>query len=288
MKSFIGERVFVIAEIGANHCQNYDRAASLIQAASFGGANAVKIQMFTADSLAVEGGEKLEGGPWSGSTLYELYEKASLPYEWVPKLKKQADKLGLKFITSVYDLETVDIAEQFDVEAYKIASFEVGEERLIRKVGMTDKPIFVSTGNADFRRIAETRRLVKHKKIALLKCTSAYPAPLDQMNLRTILDMRRNFGPYIGLSDHTTGIVAPVVATAMGARVVEKHIKIDEEGLDASFSIDPRQFMTMVCTIRAAEETMGKVFYGGKSIVSRRMIDGHSVRVVGNVETKQS
>jgi len=281
MKNFIGDNCFVIAEMGASHHQDFLTACDIVDAAVFAGADAVKVQMFKPDSLTAQSNEDmfvLQDGPWAGQTLWELYEKAYMPYEWVPALKERAEKAGLKFIASIYDVKTVAVAETMAVKAYKVSSYEAAEEDLLKRLGETQKPVFVSTGNLDWKQI---RAVTQHiQKLALLKCTSRYPAPLDQMNLRTLLDMKRTFTPYVGLSDHTTGTVAAVMAVGMGARIIEKHIKIDNEGLDSSFAIMPEQFGAMVKIVRAAENSIGKVFYGGKSQIKRAVINGKSVRIV--------
>jgi pseudaminic acid synthase len=201
-----------------------------------------------------------------------------MPYEWVPALKERAEKAGLKFIASVYDTKTLGAAELMEIGAYKVASYEAGEKDLLEALAETKKPVIVSTGVLNWRQIREITHILD--RVALLKCTSQYPAPLDQMNLRTLLDMRRNFGPFIGLSDHTTGMVAPVVAVSMGARIIEKHIKVDEQGLDSSFAVTPERFRVMVETIRAAEKCMGKAVYGGRSNIKRKVVNGKSVRIV--------
>ncbi|MHC4464402.1 MAG: N-acetylneuraminate synthase family protein [Planctomycetota bacterium] len=281
MKQFLGDKCFIIAEIGASHHQDFLTACNLVDAARYAGADAVKVQMFKPASLTANSqSEKflIDDGPWAGYSLWELYEKASMPYEWVPALKDQAEKAGLKFVASVYDAKTLDVAELMEIEAYKVASYEATETELLKALDKTGKPVIVSTGVLSWPQIGRVCHLVKN--VALLKCTSEYPAPLDEMNLRTILDMKRNFGPFVGLSDHTTGMVAPVVAVSMGARIIEKHIKIDEQGLDSSFAIHPQRFKAMVETIRAAEKCMGKVAYGGKSQIKRAMVDGKSVRIV--------
>jgi sialic acid synthase SpsE len=264
---WIGEKVFVVAEMSANHKQDFNKACDLVHAASRAGADAIKVQMFTPDALAVKDDKIIKSGPWSGQTLYELYEKACMPYKWVPKLKDLAEKLGIKFFTSVYDTETVDMCEVLGIEAYKISSYEADHYELIEKVGKTKKPLIVSVGNLSLHKIFKVQDKVGHDQVVFLKCTSAYPAKLEGLNLRTLLDMGRSFT--VGFSDHTDGIVAPVVAVAMGARIIEKHLTLDDDTLDAGFSIFPDRFYAMVQAIRAAEDAIGKVIYGGKSFIER-------------------
>ena len=281
MRDFLGQHCFVIAEIGASHHQDFLTATNLVDVAIAAGADAVKVQMFKPDLLTINSDNDqfiLDDGPWAGASLWDLYEQAYMPYEWVPILQKKTLDAGKKFIASVYDTKTLEAAEKMEVPAYKIASFEAGETDLLGAVAKTNKPVFVSVGTLSFKQIGNVRRIID--KLGLLKCVSEYPAPLEHMNLRTILDMRRNFGRHVGLSDHTTGIVAPVVAVSMGARIIEKHIKIDEGGLDSSFAVSPERFRVMVEAVRAAELATGKVVYGGKSNIQRAVIDGKSVRIV--------
>jgi sialic acid synthase SpsE len=276
---WIGGKVFVVAEISANHKQEFNKAVDLVYAAHRAGADAVKVQMFTPDSLALKNDEPIKAGPWAGQTLYELYEKACMPYKWIPKLQFLAAKLGIKFFATVYDLEAVGIAEALDIEAYKIASYEADYIDLVKKVAQTKKPLIISAGNLGHNRLSTIYNLVRnyHKQLAFLKCTSEYPAKLEDLNLKTLLDMRRNFG-CVGLSDHTDGIVAPVVAVSMGAKIIEKHLTLDNDTLDAGFSVFPDRFATMVATIRAAEQAIGKVYYGGRSNIVRMEVNGKSVR----------
>lgn len=279
MKSFIGEKVFVVAEIGANHRQYLKDAHILILAAKKAGADAIKIQMFTPDSLASKDGSKLKTGLWAGKTLYELYEKACTPYGWVPRLKKFAEGLELKFFTTVYDIEALSVAEQIGIEAYKIASYEITELDLIEAVGQTKKPVIISTGSATEKEILNAKDAVGHSRVAFLKCTSNYPTLPEDANLKTILDMRR-WLRWVGLSDHTTSIAVPVAAVALGARIIEKHIKITEDCLDAAFSLNPLQFKAMVTGIRTAEKALGKIEYGGTRTIVRKKVGGKSVRVI--------
>lgn len=273
----------IVAEIGANHHQSYQRAVALIYTAKRVGANAVKIQMFTPDSLTLDSDDalfKIKSGPWAGRQLYELYKEACLPYDWLPELKNIAESEGLGFIVSVYDVETVDICEEIGISRYKIASFEITFENLIKKIDSVRKPVIISTGSATFKEIESVVKTVRRNNLTLLKCTSAYPARLDSMNLRTIPAMAHRFKVPVGLSDHSLGIVAPVTAVALGAVMVEKHLTLDGEGLDGSFSVMPDTFDTMVKTIRATEEVLGNVDYGGPKSFHRKEINGKWIRVV--------
>jgi len=272
----------IVAEVGANHHQSYQRAMALVHVAKEVGADAVKVQMFTPEQMAPDDGVKIKNGPWSGRTLYELYARACMPIDWVPKLLKIAGDIGIKLFASVYHPDMVETAEEMGIPIYKIASFEIAYPELIEKVAATKKPLIISTGSADFREIEQAVKTVKkhHGNLTLLKCTSQYPAPAANMNLRTIPALAHIFGVDAGLSDHTTGIVAPVVAVSLGATVIEKHLTLDREGLDGSFSILPDRFLVMTQTIRTAELVLGKVDYGGEKTYHRKKINGKWVRVV--------
>ena len=272
---------FIVAEIGASHQQVFEKAKDLICAAEESGADAVKIQMFTADDMTLKGRYKIENGLWEGWDLYALYEKAALPYEWIPELKRVAEDMGLAFLTTVYHPDTVAIAEGLDIEMYKIASFEIPYLELIAKVAETEKPIIISTGMADYCEIDKAVTTVKkvHNDITLLKCTSCYPAFLEELNLNTIPDMAIGFGVPVGLSDHTRGTLASVVAVALGATVIEKHLTLKRgEGLDGGFAITPETFTKMVDGIRDTEKCLGQVVYGGEKKYRREKVEGRMIR----------
>lgn len=247
------------------------------------GADSVKVQMYEPDGMADNNDGQIQDGPWKGQTLHELYEKAAMPLDWVVKLKNIADGLGLGFIASVYYPEMVEFAEQIGIRTYKIASYELLFDKLIETVANTGKPVIISTGGGALDEVEHALQLVrnKHDKVALLKCTSSYPASLESMNLHTILDMRKRFRCPIGLSDHSLGCVAPVAACVLGARVIEKHITLDsEQGVDAGFSITPDRFDTMVRTIRATQISLGSTTYGGPSQYRRKQVNGRWLRSV--------
>ena len=224
----------IIAEIGTNHHQDFEIAKELVTQADKV-ADAVKVQMFTPEQMADRNGQFIRNGQWSGMALYELYEKACMPVEWVPVLKGLCKHL----IVSVYHPDMVDVAEEMGIETYKIASFEITYLELIEKVAQTGKPIIISTGMAEYEEIRNAVNIVKsyHHDITLLKCTSKYPADLEDLNLVTIQDMENEFCCKVGFSDHTTGYIAAIVATSLGADMIEKHITLDKEGLDGAFSI---------------------------------------------------
>lgn len=261
---------YVIAELSANHRGRFEDAAALVAAAQECGADAVKVQTYTADTLTIDVDSDLfrhEGDSlWAGRTLHDLYREASMPWEWTPKLQTIARDLGIAFFSTPFDPTAVDFLESLGVPAYKIASFELVDLPLLRKVAATRKPTLVSTGMATLREIEDAVRSFREaggSSLALLKCTSAYPAPPEEANLRTIPDLARRFGLPAGLSDHTLGIAVPVAAVSLGAAIVEKHFTLSraEPGPDRAFSLEPGEFRGMVEAIRAAESALGSVRY---------------------------
>lgn len=268
----VGEEypVYIIAELSANHHQQFSEAKRLIEAAKKAGADAVKLQTFTPDTATLKSSSPLfrigSGTPWNGHSLYELYSEAYMPWEWQPELKAFADDLGLDLFSTVSGASAVDFLEQIEVPAYKIASFEIVDIPLIEKMASTGKPLIISTGMATLGEIDEAVRAARNAgatQIALLKCTSAYPAPPEEMNLRTIPHLAEAFGVPVGLSDHTLGIAAPVAAVALGACIVEKHFTLSRDipGPDSAFSLEPHEFKAMVQAIREAEKALGRVCY---------------------------
>ena len=258
--------MYVVAEVSANHNQDFDQAVRIIHAAKAAGADAVKLQTYTPDTITIRSDReyfKIGGGTlWDGRTLHDLYGDAYTPWEWQPKLKQIADDLGLDLFSSPFDATAVDFLEKMNVAAYKLASFELVDLPLIQKMARTGKPLIISTGMATIEEIEEamkTARQAGASQIALLKCTSAYPAVPDEMNLRTIPELARRFEVPIGLSDHTMGITVPVTAVALGACVVEKHITLSRslQGPDSAFSLEPEEFKAMVEAVRIAERALG-------------------------------
>lgn len=265
-----GYPVYVIAELSANHNQDFDQAVQLIHAAHEAGADAIKLQTYTPDTITIDCDNeyfRVGGGTlWDGRTLYDLYGEAYTPWEWQPRLKEIANELGLDLFSSPFDASAVDFLEQMGVPAYKIASFELVDLPLIRRVAQTGKPMILSTGMATLAEIDEalrTARAAGATQIALLKCNSAYPAPPEEMNLRTIPHLAEAFGAPVGLSDHTLGIAVPVAAVALGACIVEKHFTLSRavHGPDSAFSLEPAEFKAMVEAIRVTEKALGKVSY---------------------------
>jgi len=278
----IGKRhpVFIVAEISANHLQKFDYAIELIKVARKAGADAVKFQTYTPDTLTIDCDNKYfqikQGTIWDGKTLYQLYKEAYTPWEWLPKLKKIAEKEGLIFFSSVFDKTSVDFLEKITPPAYKIASFEITDIPLIEYVARKKKPIIISTGIAtlfDIKEAVNTCKKVGNNQIILLKCASVYPAPLEEVNLRTIPNLKETFKTVVGLSDHTLGISIPIAAVALGAKIIEKHLTLDRSlgGPDAAFSLEPEEFKEMVNEIRNVENALGKISYQlGKKIKKNR------------------
>lgn len=262
--------VYIIAEMSANHGRHFEKAVELIHAAAAAGADAIKLQTYTPDTITMNSRRPEfivgKGSLWEGQNIYELYGEAFTPWEWQPKLKEIAEQAGLDCFSSPFDFTAVDFLETMNVPAYKIASFELVDLPLIRKVAQTGKPAIISTGMASLAEIDEAVRAFREaggERLALLKCNSGYPAPMGEMNLRTIPHMAEAFGVPVGLSDHTLGISAPVAAVALGACIIEKHLtlKRSDGGPDAAFSLEPHEFCTMVKAIRETEQALGKINY---------------------------
>ena len=261
---------YIIAEMSANHAHDFDKAARIIQAAREAGADAVKLQTYTPDTITIDCDNeyfRIKGTIWDGRTLYDLYSEAYTPWEWQPKLKKIANELGMDLFSTPFDFSAVDFLERMDVPAYKIASFENVDIPLIRYIARTGKPIIMSTGMADLGEIDEAMqaiRAVGNDQIVLLKCTSAYPAPAEEANLRTIPHLAEAFNVVVGLSDHTLDVAVPVAAVILGARVIEKHFTLTRSDLgpDSAFSLEPHEFRQMVDAVRIAEKALGRVGYG--------------------------
>ena len=263
--------VYVIAELSANHNQDFDRAVQTIQAAKNAGADAVKLQTYTPDTITLASDRdefRIDAGTlWDGRTLHGLYHEAFMPWEWQPRLKKAAEDLGIDLFSTAFDPSAVDFLEQMNVMIHKVASFELVDIPLIQKMARTGKPLIISTGMATAEEIDEAMQAARAAgatQIALLKCTSAYPAPPEDMNLRTIPEMMRRFSVPVGLSDHTMGIAVPVAAVALGACIIEKHLTLSRShpGPDSAFSLEPNEFKNMVEAVRIAEKSLGTVSFG--------------------------
>ncbi|WP_404284852.1 pseudaminic acid synthase [Exiguobacterium aurantiacum] len=264
------ENIFIIAELSANHGSDIEVAKQTIKAAKEAGADAIKIQTYTPDTITIDSHKEYfqltQGTIWDGRTLYDLYKEAYTPWEWHKELMDYAKKLGIICFSSPFDPTAVDLLESLNVPVYKIASFEITDLPLIEYVASKQKPIIISTGIATMQEIEDAVavcRRVGNEQVILLKCTSAYPAKIEDANLLTMQNMKETFGVEVGLSDHTLGITAPVVSVALGATVIEKHFILDKQigGPDASFSLEPHEFKAMVDAVREAELSLGRVDY---------------------------
>ena len=262
--------VFIVAEMSANHLQDYDRAVRILHAAKEAGADAVKLQTYTADTITFDGDDacfQITGGTlWDGTTLHKLYEEAYTPWEWHPRRMEEAKKLGLICFSSPFDFTAVDLMEELGMPAYKIASYEINDIPLIRKIARLHKPMIFATGIArleDIERALSVCRQEGNEDVILLKCVSAYPTPYEDVNLNVIPTLEQTFGCLTGLSDHTMGSAVASGAVALGARMVEKHLTLrrSDGGPDGAFSMEPEEFKRMVDDIRILEKAMGSPVY---------------------------
>ena len=265
-----GHPCYIIAEMSANHGQSFEQAERILRAAREAGADAVKLQTYTADTITLNCHNEHfrigKGTLWEGKNLHDLYHEAHTPWDWQPKLKRIADELGLDCFSTPFDFTAIEFLEKMHVPAYKIASFELVDLPLIRRVAITGKPVIMSTGMASLAEIDDAVgafREVGGTQLALLKCTSAYPSPVGDMNLKTIANLSAAFGVPAGLSDHTLGIAVPVAAVALGACLIEKHLTLSRgvPGPDSAFSLEPPEFKAMVEAVRTAEQAVGRVCY---------------------------
>ena len=288
--------VYIIAEISANHNQDYKKAVQLIHAAREAGADAVKLQTYTADTMTIDCKSELfrigKGSLWEDRFLYDLYGEAYTPWEWHAGLFEEARALKMDIFSTAFDPIAVDFLEELSVPVHKVASFEIVDIPLIEKMAATGKPLIISTGMASLGEIEEavqTARGAGADQIALLKCTSAYPAPPEEMNLRTIPHLAEAFGVPVGLSDHTLGTEVPVAAVCMGACIVEKHFTLSrsQPGPDSAFSLEPQEFASMVNAIRTAEKALGEVHYGVSEQEANSRIFRRSLFVVQDAKAGQ-
>jgi pseudaminic acid synthase len=283
---------WIIAEISANHGQKFDQAVTLIKKAKECGVDAVKFQAYTPDTLTIDVKNKyftIQHPKWGGQTLYNLYKKAYTPWDWLPKLKKVAESYDLIFFTSEFNKNSIDLTERIGVKLHKISSFELNDPQLLTYVAKTNKPIIISTGMATLEEIKLAVGTIEkngNSKIIILKCVSDYPANPEEMNLQTLVDLKKQFTYPIGLSDHTLEIETSLVGVTLGARVIEKHFtlsrKIDTP--DSFFSLEPSEFKLLVDKIRLTEKLLGKVQYGPTRQEKKSLIFRRSIFVVEDIK----
>ena len=288
-----GQPVYVIAEISANHNHEFEQAAKIVRAAKDAGADAVKLQTYTADTITLRSDQEcfvVKGGTlWDGKTLHNLYGEAFMPWEWQPKLKVIANELGMDLFSSAFDETAVDFLESMGVPAHKVASFELVDIPLIQKMASTGKPLIMSTGMASLEEIDEAvaaARGAGAAQIALLKCTSAYPASPEEMNLRTIPYLAAHAGLPVGLSDHTMDVAVPVTAIALGSCIIEKHLTLSRAvpGPDSAFSLEPSEFKAMVDAVRIAERSLGQARFGASEKEEGSRLFRRSLFVVADMK----
>lgn len=260
---------YIIAEMSGNHLMDFNRAKDIIYRLKDSGVNAVKLQTYTADTITINSDNpefQIHGGLWDGETLYSLYQKAYTPWEWQKELVEYANSLGLSCFSSPFDLTAVDFMDEIGMPAYKVASYEINDIPMIRKIAKKGKPIIISTGTAHLEDIERALRICKeeeNEQVILLKCTSAYPCPYEDMNIRAIPLLERTFDCLAGLSDHSFGSEVALGAVALGAKVIEKHVTIKrtDGGPDAGFSMEMEEFIDMVRQIRNLEKALGKATF---------------------------
>lgn len=287
-----GQPAYIIAEMSANHAGSIERAKEIIHAAKEAGADCIKIQTYTPDTMTIDCDDPvfyIDGGTWEGENLYKLYQKAYTPWEWQQELKDEADRIGIDFLSTPFDKTSVDFLEGIGLEFYKIASFELVDIPLIEYIASKGKPIIMSCGMGTLGEIEDAVGAIKRQgndKFALLKCSSAYPAVTDEMNLRTMVNMGQVFQVPVGLSDHSFGYLGAVLGVAMGARIIEKHFCLDRgiQNPDCSFSMEPAEFKEMVAQVRIAEKALGKVSYGPTPQDYQSMLVRRSIFVVEDIK----
>ncbi|MFA0357228.1 pseudaminic acid synthase [Vibrio breoganii] len=287
-----GHKPYIIAEMSGNHNGDITRAIDLIKAAKDAGADAVKLQTYTADTITIDHNSEefmIRGGLWDGSRLYELYEKAHTPWDWHKTLFEEAAKLGITIFSSPFDHTAVDFLETLNAPAYKIASFELIDLPLIRKVAATGKPMIMSTGNANLGEIEEAvlaARGAGAKDLILLHCTSGYPTPADQANISTMATMREAYDCEVGLSDHTMGVGVSVAAVSLGACVIEKHFTLAraDGGPDSAFSLEKDELKLLVDSCHMAFEAIGKPNFVSTEVELKTKVHRRSLYVVKNIQ----
>lgn len=290
---FNGGLPYFIAEMSGNHNQSIDRALKIVEAAAASGADALKIQTYTADTMTLNiSGSGFDitdrNSLWHGKNLYELYKEAHTPWEWHEEIKNHTEKLGMDFFSTPFDASAVEFLEKLNVPFYKVASFENTDHPLLEEIAKTGKPVIMSTGMATLAEIDESVRVLREngaKDIVLLKCTSAYPAPYEQINLRSISYLSDVFDVVSGLSDHTLGSAVPIASVALGAAVIEKHftLKREDGGVDSAFSLEPTEFKRMVEDSKNAWKSLGKVSFGRTEIEENSLIYRRSLYFSANL-----
>lgn len=287
-----GQPCYIIAEMSANHAGKIEIARDIIYAAKEAGADCIKLQTYTPDTMTLNSNKeyfKIKKGTWKGESLYSLYEKAYTPWEWHAELKEEAEKIGLDFFSTPYERSSVDFLEELGVDFYKVASYEVTDIPLLKYIAAKGKPMIISTGMASLGEIEETVKAVRsqgNNQFVLLKCSSAYPAIPEDMNLKTIKHLKETFNVPVGLSDHSMGSIGAVTAVAMGAKVIEKHLCLSREieNPDASFSMEPAEFKKMVEDVRQAEQAIGTVSYELSSKEQESSVFRRSIFVVKDIK----
>lgn len=285
-------QTYIIAEMSANHAGSISRAKEIIHAAKEAGADCIKIQTYTPDTMTIDCDNKyfqITEGTWNGENLYKLYQKAYTPWEWQAELKEEAERVGIDFLSTPFDKTSVDFLENLGVDSYKIASFELVDIPLIEYIASKAKPIIMSTGMGSLGEIEDAVNAIRRQgnnQIALLKCSSAYPAIPDDMNLKTMVNMSETFNVPVGLSDHSMGLLGAVTAVAMGAHIIEKHFCLSREieNPDASFSMTPSEFKDMVSNIRLVEKAKGVVEYGISNQEKDSTVFRRSIFVVEDIK----
>lgn len=288
-----GHPAYLIAEMSANHAGSKEYAKEIIHAAKESGADCIKIQTYTADTITIDCHNSyfaIEDGTWKGENLYGLYQKAYTPWEWQAELKEEAEKIGLDFFSTPFDPTSVEFLESIGMDFYKIASFELVDIPLIKYVASKGKPIIMSVGMGTLEEVTEAVEAVRsmgNNQLALLKCSSAYPAITDEMKLSVMVDMRERFGLPTGLSDHSLGSLGAVTAVAMGASIIEKHFCLDRKikNPDSSFSMEPAEYAAMVRDIRLAEKAVGTPAYGPEESEMGNLAFRKSIFVVKDIKT---
>ena len=293
-KKTVGENspVFCVAEISGNHLHDYGRAVEIVHAAKEAGADAVKLQTYTADSLSLDCDKEyfqIHGGLWDGMTEYKLYEEASTPWEWQPKLKELAESLGMECFSSPFDFAAVDFMKECNMPAYKVASYEINDIPLIRRIAALHKPVIFATGIAlpeDIERALQVCKDEGNEEVMLLKCVSAYPTPYEEINLAMIPTLAKEYDCLTGLSDHSLGSVVPIGAVTFGIRMVEKHLTLRraDGGPDGAFSMEPEEFKDMVENIRILEKAIGVSTYGLTETQMKERNGSRSLFVVKDIK----